>query len=197
MKRSKEQTQSRLLEAALELFSEKGYDAVSVQTIVEAAGVGHGTVFWHFGSKEALYIEVATRAGARFWEFVEPIVDRADSPDSMLALALAHHQFLHENPKLDLLQMSLVFESCGPHPELLPALEAVNSKVHKAWSTWVNRMDERGFLLDDVDRRELVHTLTAGFGAIAVTGIVHRGRDMTPSVRELVKILSRGVFKPS
>ena len=47
----------RLLEAASECFAESGVDA-SIDEIARRAGVGHGTVFRRFPTKEALLIAV-------------------------------------------------------------------------------------------------------------------------------------------
>jgi AcrR family transcriptional regulator len=44
-----------LLEAALKLFADHGYDAVGVQSIVEAAGVTKPTLYHYFGSKQGLF----------------------------------------------------------------------------------------------------------------------------------------------
>jgi len=43
-----------ILERALELWSERGYDAVGVQEIVQAAGVTKPTLYHYFGSKRGL-----------------------------------------------------------------------------------------------------------------------------------------------
>lgn len=43
-----------ILDSALTLFYEKGYDAVGVQQIVEAAGVTKPTLYYYFGSKQGL-----------------------------------------------------------------------------------------------------------------------------------------------
>ena len=40
-----------LLDAALDLFYAKGYDAVGVQEIVDRAGVTKPTLYYYFGSK--------------------------------------------------------------------------------------------------------------------------------------------------
>ncbi|MFK8908313.1 TetR/AcrR family transcriptional regulator [Streptomyces sp. YS-3] len=52
--RKKWQTRRRLMGAAVELFTERGFDKVSVAEIAEAAEVSKMTVFNHFGSKEDL-----------------------------------------------------------------------------------------------------------------------------------------------
>ncbi len=48
-------TQDRILSAARELFTSRGYDSVSIRDIVGKAKVNLGAVTYHFGSKEALY----------------------------------------------------------------------------------------------------------------------------------------------
>lgn len=53
---------ARILEAAKTLFAERGFDAASVNTIAEAAGVSKANVFHHFKSKNALYL-AAVRSG--------------------------------------------------------------------------------------------------------------------------------------
>jgi AcrR family transcriptional regulator len=50
-------TRERLLAAALELFTRKGFDATTVAEIAAAAGVTQMTFFRHFGSKEALLLD--------------------------------------------------------------------------------------------------------------------------------------------
>jgi AcrR family transcriptional regulator len=48
----------RILEAALDLFAEKGYDATGVQEIVAAAGVTKGALYHHFTAKEEILFEI-------------------------------------------------------------------------------------------------------------------------------------------
>lgn len=52
--RKKEQTRRRIAEVALRLFDERGYDAVTVNEIAEAAGVAKVTLFNYFPAKECL-----------------------------------------------------------------------------------------------------------------------------------------------
>lgn len=50
----KEKTQARVINAARELFSEKGFFGTRASDIAKAAGVAHGTVFSEYGSKVGL-----------------------------------------------------------------------------------------------------------------------------------------------
>jgi len=47
-------TQARILEAALELFRERGYEAATMRAIAEQAGVALGNAYYYFRSKEHL-----------------------------------------------------------------------------------------------------------------------------------------------
>ena len=55
--RRRQQTRARIVDAAAELFAERGFDAVSVVEIAQRAGVVEKTVFNHFPVKEGLVFE--------------------------------------------------------------------------------------------------------------------------------------------
>jgi AcrR family transcriptional regulator len=48
----------RLLVEALRLFTSRGFSATTVREIVEAAGVTKPVLYYYFGSKEGLYLEI-------------------------------------------------------------------------------------------------------------------------------------------
>ncbi len=52
-----EDARGRLIDAAIALFAEKGYEGTSVRDLATEAGVNVAAVSYHFGSKDALYQE--------------------------------------------------------------------------------------------------------------------------------------------
>jgi AcrR family transcriptional regulator len=58
--RKKAQTRKAIADAALELFSERGYDNVGVREVADAADVALSTLFKHFPSKESLVFDLDT-----------------------------------------------------------------------------------------------------------------------------------------
>ena len=48
------ENREKLLSCALDLFYARGYDAVGIQEIVDAAGVTKPTMYYYFGSKKGL-----------------------------------------------------------------------------------------------------------------------------------------------
>jgi TetR/AcrR family acrAB operon transcriptional repressor len=65
MRRTKEdaeQTRQDLLDAALTIFSKKGYTATRLEDIAQVAGVTRGAIYHHFGSKADLFIALMDEA---------------------------------------------------------------------------------------------------------------------------------------
>jgi len=50
-----ERSRTQILDAALELFSHRGYGATSVRDIAEAARISKGNVYHHFPDKESIF----------------------------------------------------------------------------------------------------------------------------------------------
>ncbi|MFI6357996.1 TetR family transcriptional regulator [Streptomyces sp. NPDC050743] len=70
-----------ILEAAAQAFAERGYDRATVREIARRAGVTHGLVLRHFGSKEALFL--AAVPGTR------EVVQLADESGQSLSTRIA------------------------------------------------------------------------------------------------------------
>lgn len=64
-------TQTKLLLAATPLFAQKGFSAVSIRELSEAAGVNSALISYHFGSKEGLYEAVLESHFSRIIEAID------------------------------------------------------------------------------------------------------------------------------
>lgn len=72
-----------ILEAATELFAERGPAATSIRDIAARSHVNHGLVFRHFGTKEQLVGAVLDHLGATLTELL-----RAESPHDVVERAM-------------------------------------------------------------------------------------------------------------
>lgn len=59
-------TKERILNAALELFSQKGFDAVSVEQIAQAVGIKAPSLYKHFASKQAIFEAILAEMQRRY-----------------------------------------------------------------------------------------------------------------------------------
>ena len=76
-----------ILDTALRLFKQQGYQATGVDLIVEATGLAKTTLYRHFSSKDDLIVAAINRDDERAREDMRRFVERrADKPiDRLLA----------------------------------------------------------------------------------------------------------------
>lgn len=80
-----------VLEAAVSLFSHKGYHATTVRDIAVGAGMQSGSLYAHIASKEDLLFEIVMQAADRFMEAITPIADGGEPAAVKLRQAMAAH----------------------------------------------------------------------------------------------------------
>lgn len=92
-----------ILEAAAQAFLFANYDAVTMDDIAEQAGVSKQTAYAHFGSKDALFVELVgsmTRAAGDPLLDDLPSVDRPEDVGPMLERLLDHQLEVVLTPRL-------------------------------------------------------------------------------------------------
>jgi AcrR family transcriptional regulator len=87
-------TRALILEAGAALLAERPPAAVTVDAVVEAAGVAKGTFYYHFQSIDELAGAVGTRLGESFDEVLTPA--RLELKDPVERLSFAFTQFLEK-----------------------------------------------------------------------------------------------------
>jgi AcrR family transcriptional regulator len=80
---------SRVLDAAVDLFAEHGYDGTSVSQVITRAGVAKGGFYHHFASKEALLYEVYGDLIGRQLAGMDAILARGLPPADTLRALIA------------------------------------------------------------------------------------------------------------
>ncbi|MCE1255647.1 MAG: TetR/AcrR family transcriptional regulator [Anaerolineae bacterium] len=101
---------SNILDCALELFANKGYDAVGVQEIVETAGITKPTLYHYFGSKHGLLKTLLELYFSELNQVVaEAAVYKGDLPFTLRKLARAWFGFAQKYPTFYRLALALLF----------------------------------------------------------------------------------------
>jgi AcrR family transcriptional regulator len=97
---SAEERRESILEAANEVFGERGYEHVRIDDVAAAAGISKALIYEHFASKQELYIELMNNAAM---EMLGLLVAAASAPGMEGALrmenaAAAGFQYVQEHP---------------------------------------------------------------------------------------------------
>lgn len=95
---SNDRRQEILLVAA-DLFARRGYDAVGVRQIADAAGILGGSLYHHFPSKRDLYVEVHSAALANAASRMEAEIANLTDPWQRLEAACRVHLDVQVDPE--------------------------------------------------------------------------------------------------
>jgi TetR/AcrR family acrAB operon transcriptional repressor len=104
MRRTKEQadqTKQDVLNAALKVFSEKGYAAATLNEIAERAGVTRGAIYWHFEHKAELYGMLIEQAGSISAQVVQAAAgEGGELPEILERVFVRLLQAVEDDPSL-------------------------------------------------------------------------------------------------
>ncbi len=73
-----EERKTRIIQTALELFREKGYEETTVSDIIDAAGLSKGGFYHHYTAKEQLLEDIAQMFVGEILVIIQAVADRDD-----------------------------------------------------------------------------------------------------------------------
>ena len=97
LKRSKEETQDRILHAAMNLFMRRGFSRTSVTQIANKAGVSRAAVFWHFSDKDTLFRAAAKQFVVPFREALGRKLTHLEPRKRVFELISYYEEFVNQN----------------------------------------------------------------------------------------------------
>lgn len=98
---SKQSTKEKILNAALAIFSEKGFHLATVDDIAEAAGVGKGTLYRYFANKETLFNELIRLRLEELEHNAQAVLDGQDDVLTMITKYVRiYFEFFDRNQRL-------------------------------------------------------------------------------------------------
>ena len=106
------ETPDRILDAALRLFADRGYDAVSVQEIVEATGITKPPLYHHFGSKQGVLDALVAKNYEDWLARLQKATDyNGDLPLTVYNTARSFFDFAEERPVFHRFQHSMWYSA--------------------------------------------------------------------------------------
>ena len=156
-------TRDRIIDAAMELFSEHGYRGTSITRIEEAAGLspGAGGIYHHFPSKEALLTAGVQRQLSRLAALRDIRRLFADLGDLHTELTIAARYILAELDQEAQLLRLLASEARNGPRILTDAVTQVVDLTHREFAEWIT--DRSGSV---VSARQADAIATIGLGAL-------------------------------
>ncbi len=182
----------RLLAAATDLFTERGYAATTVREIVGAAGVTKPVLYYYFGNKEGIYLELMREGFAGLDELLTASAgDRGSAREKLLRLCDQTYTLFMENIKLARVMYSIYY---GPH-QGAPFFDF--DSYHTKFQQAVRKLIREGIRRGEFRKGNPEDITWAVLGAINVAMEVHLGHTEMQLGREglarVLKVIFRGI----
>jgi len=92
---------AEILEVAATVFAEFGFANTQVQEIADRLGIGNGTVYRYFPTKEKLFIATVEKGLTELSETMDRVLAGTDDPLRQLELAVLEYlRFFHNRPTM-------------------------------------------------------------------------------------------------
>jgi TetR/AcrR family transcriptional regulator, fatty acid metabolism regulator protein len=184
-------TRDKILQAALEVFAEKGYHRALVDDIVRASRTSKGAVYHHFPNKEALFLALVDEFSARLAEAVAAAIAGAHGALGKVQAALTAG--LETFARHRELARILLLESVS----LGPAYQSKRLEVHGRFASLIQAYLDEAVAEGSIPALDTRVATLAWLGAVneVVIQWLYSGRPdlMTEAVPALAPLLLRSI----
>lgn len=189
-----ELTRSIILDAAAELFARKGYQATSVEDIVQSASMVKGTFYYHFRSKEAIVYELRKQTLLQDFESIKTALAAGASPTRVIVELFARDAaWTEKNIEMAQVFFSQLFggflKSSAPLPDAVP-----KPGVGPPLVMIIEAAQKAGELRSDISAEELADMLMGILGHAQFSWLIgSKETDLVARVRSWMQISLQGL----
>lgn len=174
VRKSKEdagETRKAILDAAINVFVQKGVAKASLEEIAEGAGVTRGAVYWHFKNKLDVFQALHDQLYTPFSELILQGLERNDSCPLKQLKELCTKLLIdiEKEPKKKLL-LTIFFLKCDYSGEMEAVLECQNERKMRnvnLFAQYFERAKNKGHIAEDADSHMLTLSLLCYITGIA------------------------------
>lgn len=189
-----EERRREILEAAAVVFADLGYRCTDMDRIAEEAGVGKGTVYRFFPSKETLFLATVEKAVDDLSEYVNRAVDALEDPLEQLRLGISRYlEFFERNPGT----VELFIQERSEFRRESKPMYFVYQDIHgEAWRERFRELVRAGRMRDISP--ELAQELFSDFlyGAVFSQRLAGNRPSRSAQTDQIVDILFNGILAP-
>jgi TetR/AcrR family transcriptional repressor of nem operon len=188
MARTREFDTAKAVDAAMTAFRNRGYEGTSVEDLVEATGVGRGSLYAAFGSKDSLYLAAVDLYRERY---AVPLV--ASLQGGTVVRELIREVFvgvvdeiLGAGQRLACLVVSASMERARHDPAVARQLQDTIGSIEQAFFEVIVRAQSDGQLPDRRSALDLARFLVMSLQGLRVIGAVTPDRRVLMSSVDVI-----------
>jgi TetR/AcrR family transcriptional regulator, transcriptional repressor for nem operon len=176
------------IEAALASFRATGYEGTSIQALVEATGVGRGSLYAAFGSKEGLYLQALDRYRENY---ADPLIALLGTEAPALELIREIlvglvDEIVRDDRRLACLIVSAATERIHQDSQVASRVRTTTQSLEDAFTQLLTTAQANGEIGPADDPRGLARLLVMTTHGLRVSGAINPDRGWLMSVVEEV-----------
>ncbi len=160
---------SRMLQAAIELIVERGPELTTLKDVGEMAGYSRGLAGYRFGNKAGLFDFVIRAVGGLWLEELKKATDGLTGFDAIAAAIDAHCQMCMDTPDYVAAFYILWFGAIGPQSEVRSVIANIHERRRRDVIQWIKQDIERGKTQPDIDADAIANQFIT-----SITGISYQ-----------------------
>lgn len=192
----REKRQAELLEVAIEVFAQRGYQAATMDEIAEQAGVSKGMLYIYFKNKEALFGAVFRWFGQVVAESMHSAIDGLeDEIEQLRRIAAVWGGIAVEHR--DYVPLFLDFWAAasvrGMRSDYADDLATIYDEHRRLIVGIIERGQERGIFKQEADPRAVAYLLVGGMDGIFIQSWLSQPQGLEGIVERSVEMLLDGI----
>jgi TetR/AcrR family fatty acid metabolism transcriptional regulator len=197
----KEYKRRKILNAALKIFSRKGYGTAAIDEVAQEAGIAKGTLYLYFRDKEDLFCSTILYFVDNFAEYLKKHVDGNAGPVDILK-SIAYHELRFFSQNSDFFGIFRIFiheNIVCKHEELFKILMEKKKQLLNYEIELVERGRKEGIFRRDISTEDIVVCFDG-----MLTNTIHQfgsicafapPKDVDVKVLSLMKIFMHGILE--
>ncbi|HEX7826666.1 MAG TPA: helix-turn-helix domain-containing protein [Mycobacterium sp.] len=126
-----EQSRERILDAANEIASERGYEGTSIALVSKKCGLPASSIYWHFKDKDDLIAAVIERSFASWLTVATKLPKDATAKEQLIGVGAQTAKALLDSPDFSRLGLMLALERRPEEPRARTMFLQVRDHAHQ------------------------------------------------------------------
>lgn len=189
-RQKKDAKRTAMMQAAVQVFAEKGYQAATIRDIVKEADVAIGTFYFYFPDKETLFVHLYEEtADFLVATLGQAAANRASFPQQIRAILQSYVSIAIYEPAVVQL---LLISGMGTIPALTAKQASFQEKLIGIWQKPLSVAMDKHQVLDQNERRT-AEAITGAVNQVILTLLAYPDRENM--ARDFVLDMSRFILR--
>lgn len=144
-------TKERIVETAITLFNETGYEAISLRDIADAAGTTIGNLTYHFHHKEDLLVAIQKKIELDFINFANDSSETGEAALNELIMIFNKSAELKAHNRFFFVDFDAIISD---NPTLRKSVQAFRKRLYQAYQQCFAKMVKFGVFRKDISPQQ-------------------------------------------